>query len=120
MSRCSWRVSGEVQGVLARCACGSPAFHDGRELTGAPGPESELGATRCVGGATGRRGWRSSDVVAESGCGGWRSAGRISGGAAILSAIGGGALEVAGFEVVYVTAPGNGVRVGLADAWVFQ
>src|SRR6478736_3394179 len=35
----------------------------------------------------------------------------------MLSAIGGGALEVAGFELVYVTAPGDGVRVGLADAW---
>jgi hypothetical protein len=35
----------------------------------------------------------------------------------MLSAIGGGALEVAGFELVYVTAPGDGVRMGLADAW---
>ena len=35
----------------------------------------------------------------------------------MLSGIGGGALEVAGFELVYVTAPGDGVRVGLADAW---
>ena len=31
----------------------------------------------------------------------------------MLSGIGGGALEVAGFELVYVTAPGDGVRVGL-------
>ena len=30
----------------------------------------------------------------------------------MLSAIGGGALEVAGFELVYVTAPGDGARVG--------
>ena len=40
--------------------------------------------------------------------------------AAMLSAIGGGALEVAGFELVYVTAPGDGVRVGLADAWALR
>ena len=40
--------------------------------------------------------------------------------AAMLSAIGGGALEVAGFELVYVTAPGGGVRVGLADAWALR
>src|SRR6478609_12342 len=103
MSRCSWRVSGEVQGWLARCACGSPAFHDGRELTGTPGPESELGATRCVGGAAGRRGWRSSDVVAESGCGGCRSAGRISGG-------GGDAEWDRRWRV-----GGGGFRVGLRD-----
>jgi hypothetical protein len=83
--------------------CGSPAFHDGRELTGTPGPESELGATRCVGGATGRRGWRSSDVVAESGCGGWRSAGRISGG-------GGDAEWDRRWRV-----GGGGFRVGLRD-----
>src|SRR6478672_7897657 len=38
----------------------------------------------------------------------------------MLSAIGGGALEVAGFELVYVTAPGDGVRVGLADAWALR
>src|SRR5258707_3552667 len=38
----------------------------------------------------------------------------------MLSAIGGGALEVAGFELVYVTAPGNGVHVGLADAWALR
>ena len=37
-----------------------------------------------------------------------------------LGAIGGGALEVAGFELVYVTAPGDGVRVGLADAWALR
>src|SRR6478736_4875457 len=103
MSRCSWRVSDEVQGWLARCACGSPAFHDGRALTGIPGPGSELGATRCVGGATGRRGRRSSDVVAESGCGGWRSAGRISGG-------GGDAEWDRRWRV-----GGGGFRVGLRD-----
>src|SRR6185369_2074938 len=40
--------------------------------------------------------------------------------AAMLSGIGGGALEVAGFELVYVTAPGDGVRVGLADAWALR
>ena len=40
--------------------------------------------------------------------------------AAMLSAIGGGALEVAGFELVYVTAPGDGVRVGLADVWALR
>ena len=38
----------------------------------------------------------------------------------MLGAIGGGALEVAGFELVYVTAPGDGVRVGLADAWALR
>ena len=38
----------------------------------------------------------------------------------MLSAIGGGALEVAGFELVYATAPGDGVRVGLADAWALR
>ena len=38
----------------------------------------------------------------------------------MLSGIGGGALEVAGFELVYVTAPGDGVRVGLADAWALR
>ena len=40
--------------------------------------------------------------------------------AAMLSGIDGGALEVAGFELVYVTAPGDGVRVGLADAWALR
>ena len=38
----------------------------------------------------------------------------------MLSGIGGGALEVAGFELVYVTAPGDGVRVGLADVWALR
>ena len=76
---------------------------------GIPGPGSELGATRCVGGATGRRGWRSSDVVAESGCGGGGLPGESAAVAAMLGAIGGGALEVAGFELVYVTTPRSGL-----------
>ena len=96
---------------MARCVCGSPAFHDGRELTGTPGPESELGATRCVGGATGRRGWRSSDVVADMNpaARGVGLPGESAAVAAMLSAIGGGALEVAGFELVYVTTPRSGL-----------
>ena len=35
----------------------------------------------------------------------------------MLSAIGGGALEVAGFELVYVTAPGDGVRELPLKSW---
>ena len=39
---------------------------------------------------------------------------------AMLGAIRGAASEVAGFEVACVTAAGDEVRVGLADAWALR